>query len=258
MSMRPAPRSIRAFDCWASSRTPVALAMRPATSSALARSATPESISVVRWPERIAATAAAMCGCSTRARASGGVTALSGARGFGPGRVGGQDQRRDAPGRGARLRDRLRGIARHMVGFGHPVHPVRHRTRQAFDVAGQRRVVLQVIGGVIADDVDDRRAGALGVVQVGQAVGQARAQVQQGRRRLFRHARIAVGGAGHHAFEQAQHAAHLRLAVQRRDEMHFGGAGIGETGVDTAGQQGVAEGVRAVHIRSLCSWVLPV
>ena len=79
MSMRPAPRSRRAFDCCASKRTPVALAMRPATSRACARKATPDSISVVRLPERMAATAAAMCGCSTCARASGAVTALNGA-----------------------------------------------------------------------------------------------------------------------------------------------------------------------------------
>ncbi len=174
--------------------------------------------------------------------------------GLGPGGIGWQDQRCDTPGSGSRLRDGLRCITGNMVGVLHPADPVRHGTRQALDVAGQRRVVFQVIGCVIADDVDDRRAGAPGVVQIGQAVGQARAQVQQRRRRLFRHPGVAVGGAGHHAFEQSQHAAHTGLAVERGHEMHFGSARIGKAGVDTAGQQGVAEGVRAVHIRSLSSW----
>src|SRR3546814_4225861 len=43
-------------------------------------------------------------------------------------------------------------------------------------------------------------------------------------RSLVRHAPVAVGGAGHHAFEQAKHAAHARHLVERRDEMHLRGA----------------------------------
>jgi hypothetical protein len=66
----------------------------------------------------------------------------------------------------------------------------------ARQVRGQRRVILQVVAGVVADDVDDRRAGALRVVHVGQAVGKARAEVQQRGRGLVRHARVAVGRAG--------------------------------------------------------------
>ena len=49
--------------------------------------------------------------------------------------------------------------------------------------------------------------------------------------------RIAVGGAGHHALEQPEHAAHPRHAVKCRHEMHLAGAGIGETGVHAAGKQ---------------------
>ncbi len=47
----------------------------------------------------------------------------------------------------------------------------------------QRRVMLQVGGGVIADDVDHAGARAPRVVDVGHAVREARAQMQQGRRR---------------------------------------------------------------------------
>jgi hypothetical protein len=71
--------------------------------------------------------------------------------------------------------------------------------------------------------------------------------MQQGRGGLARHAGIAVGRARHHAFEQAQHAAHARFTVQRRHEMHLGGAGIAETDFDAAVGKGMDQGFRAVH-----------
>ena len=161
--------------------------------------------------------------------------------------IGRKDQGGDPPRRRARLGDGLGRIARHLIGTPGGPDPVRHRGGQRLDVAGQRRIVLQVVAGMIAHQIDDRRAGAPGVVQVGQPVGQPRPEVQQGCRRLVGHPRIAIRRAGDHAFEQAEHAAHPRLAVERCDEMHFGGAGVGEAGIDAAGQQGVAECVGAVH-----------
>src|SRR3546814_11156049 len=59
---------------------------------------------------------------------------------------------------------------------------------------------------------------------------EAGAEMQQGGGWLVRHAPVAVGGAGHHAFEQAKHAAHARHLVERRDEMHLRGARIGKAG----------------------------
>jgi hypothetical protein len=58
------------------------------------------------------------------------------------------------------------------------------------------------------------------------------AQVQQGRGRLVGHPRVAVGGAGGHALEQASTHAHPRLAVERGDEVHLAGAGVGEADLD--------------------------
>ena len=81
-----------------------------------------------------------------------------------------------------------------------------------------------MVGGLVPHQVDDRGPGPAGVVQVGQAVGQARPAVEQGDRRLARHAPVAVGGAGDHPFEQAQDAAHARDPVQGRHEMHLAGA----------------------------------
>ncbi len=85
-----------------------------------------------------------------------------------------------------------------------------------------------MVSGVLADHVDDRCVGAPGVVQVRQSVGQSRTQVQQGAGRLARHPAVAVGSAGDHAFEQAQHRPHAGFLIQRGNEVHLRGTGIGE------------------------------
>jgi hypothetical protein len=71
--------------------------------------------------------------------------------------------------------------------------------------------------------------------------------MQKRRGQLAGHARIAVGGAGHHSLEQAENAAHPLDAVERGDEMHLGGAGIGEAGVDPAAHQRPHDRLGAVH-----------
>jgi hypothetical protein len=112
---------------------------------------------------------------------------------------------------------------------------------------------VQVIGGVIADHIDHGRSGAAGVVQIGQAVTQPRAQVQQGHRGLVGHPAIAIGRARHHAFEQTQDGAHPVLAIDRRDQLHFGRARIGEAHFHPAIGQCFDKGFGPVHAR-----VLPV
>ena len=87
------------------------------------------------------------------------------------------------------------------------------------------------------------------VVQVGEAVGEAGAEVQQRRGRLAGHARVAIGGAGHHALEQAEHAAHPGDRVERRDEMHLRRAGVGEADIDAPAGQGMDQ-ASAPFIRS--------
>ena len=139
------------------------------------------------------------------------------------------------------------GIGAHRGGRGGGAHPGRGAARPALGVGGQRRVVRAVVGRLVAHDVDDRRLRAAGVVQVGEAVGEARAAVQQRRRRLAGHARVAVGRAGHHALEQAEHAAHAGHAVECGDEVHLRGAGVAEAGIDAAFQQRVDEAFGAVH-----------
>ena len=100
---------------------------------------------------------------------------------------------------------------------------------------------------MLADDVDDAGMRLLGVVQIGKAVGEAGPEMQQRRGRRALHAEIAVGGAGHHALEQAEHAAHALDPIQRGDEMHLRGAGIGKADVNAARDQGPHQTFRTVH-----------
>ena len=162
-----------------------------------------------------------------------------------------QDQRCDLSGMGARGLHRHSGIGAHRGRCGGGTDPRRGAARPALGIGRQRRVVRAMVGRLVAHDVDDRRLRAPGVVQVGEPVGEARAAVQQRRRRLARHARVAIGCAGHHALEQAEDAAHSRDAVECGDEVHLGGAGIAEAGFDAAVQQTVHKAFGAVH-----GWVL--
>ena len=124
---------------------------------------------------------------------------------------------------------------------------MREGPSDAFDVGGERRVVLDVIERVLAHDVDDAGTCLFGVVQVGGGIGEARAEMQQGRGRLVGHAVVAIGGAAADAFEQAEHAAHAFDAVEGPDKMHFRGARIGEAYLDATLHQGPNQTLRSVH-----------
>ena len=115
----------------------------------------------------------------------------------------------------------------------------RHGCGHAFDVTRERCIVLQVIRRMIAHHVENRRSGALRVVQVGHAIGKARAEVQQVERGLVGHAAIAIGGTRDHALKETQHRADMGLFIERSDELHLGGAWIGKAGVDAVFRQGI-------------------
>ena len=106
---------------------------------------------------------------------------------------------------------------------------------------------MRVIGRVIADDINERRLGAARVVEVRQTIGEARPEMQQRAGRLVGHAAIAIRHAGDRAFEEAQDGAHTIDLVQRGDEMHFRGAGIGEADLDIGGDQRAHEAFGAIH-----------
>ena len=98
----------------------------------------------------------------------------------------------------------LPGFGSEVSGIRDPVSgldPDRVRAGEAEDVGGERRIIAQVRDGVIADDVDHRRPGALGVVDVGAAIQEAGAEVEQCHGGVAGDAGMAVGGSGRDPFE---------------------------------------------------------
>ena len=171
-----------------------------------------------------------------------------GSVGFVPGGIGRQDQGRNLARCAARGLHRAGAVGGDIARTSRRAHPVRHRTRHAFDVGGQRGIVGDVVAGMLADDVDDAGARLLRVVQIGQPVAQARPQVQQGGGRLAGEPVIAVGRAGDHALEQAQHAAHALDLVQGRNEVHFGRAGVAEADLHFARHERAHQTFGSVHV----------
>ena len=227
-------------------RAPVAAAIRLARRCAPSRRARPPSrISTFRFSRRTRA--ALRTAMRVRLRRGGHRQRRGDRAALVPGGVGGQHQGRDLAGRGAGGLHGDRGVGAHLLGLGRGAHPGGDAARPAFGVGGQRRVVGAVVGGLVADDVDDAAAGAAGVVQAGEAVGEAGAAMQQGRRGLLRHAPIAVGGAGDDVLLQAEHAAHAGDAVERGDEVHLAGAGVGEADIHAAAEQRSHQAFGSVH-----------
>jgi hypothetical protein len=158
--------------------------------------------------------------------------------------VGGQDQRRDPPRRRRRRLDhrpaRLARVLRRLD-RARPADGAGERD----DVRRERRVEGTVRGRVVADPVDDGRAGAARVVQVREPVGKARSEVQKGRRRPAGHPRPPVGRARADALEQPEHRAQLGHAVEGRDDRHLGGAGVREAHLHAGGHRRLDQAVRA-------------
>ena len=111
-----------------------------------------------------------------------------------------------------------------------------------------------MMGRLVAHHVENGRLRAPRIVQIGKSIAQARPAMQQGDRRRLRHSPVTIGCAGRDALEQAEHAMHARYAVERRDEMHFAGARIGEAGVDARREQRADQGFSAVQCRIPCLW----
>ena len=81
---------------------------------------------------------------------------------------------------------------------------------------------------VVADQIDDGRAGAPGVVEVGDAVRKARAQVQKGEGWLLGHSPVAICRPCADALEESEHGADLRHLIEGGDKGKLGRARIRE------------------------------
>ena len=177
---------------------------------------------------------------------------------FGPGGVRRQDQRRNLSRRRQRCLHRGGTVEGHLLDALAGTDPVRDRLGEALNVGCQRSVERAVVGRVLADDVDDGCLCAPRVVQIRQAVGKPRPKVQKGAGGSVHHTAVAVRSAGHHTFEQAQHAAHIGFRVQRGHKMHLRGARIREAHVDIAAEQCTHERACTVGlVACACShWVI--
>ena len=90
-------------------------------------------------------------------------------------------------------------------------------------------------------------AGAPRVVDVGGAVREPGAAMEQRRGRPSRHSRVTVGASGHHCLREAEHAAHAGDLVERRDEVHLRRARVGEAGIDAARQKRANQAFGSIH-----------
>ena len=86
----------------------------------------------------------------------------------------------------------------------------------------------------------------LGVVEVGEAVGEADAEMEQHGGGAAGHARVAVGRARRDVLVQAEHAAQPRLGVERLDDAHLGRARVREHRHDARAPQRDDQLLRAV------------
>lgn len=112
-----------------------------------------------------------------------------------------------------------------------------------------------MVAGMVADDIYHGCVAALGVVEIGQSVAHAGAEMQQGAGWLSGHAGITVGGAGGDALEQAQDRTHALDPVEGGDHVHFRGAGIGETDLHPLVDQGAHQAFRCEHRLSSSRYV---
>ena len=169
--------------------------------------------------------------CRRHPARRGGRGAVGGDAALVPRRIARQDQRRDIRAGAGGRRYRLRRVSAHFGGAGRGFHPVGDRPRDPLDIGGQRGVEGDMGDGVLAHDIDDAGPGLLGVVQVGKAVGEAGAEMEEGRGGLARNTEIPVRRARGDGLMQREDGAHGGRLVQRGDEMHLRRAGIGETDV---------------------------
>ena len=151
--------------------------------------------------------------------------------------LGGDNQRGNLSRCGTRGNDGFSGVAPQLGRSGRRAQPFGIGPRDRFDVGRKRRVIEQMLGRVLANDADDRNLRTTCVMQVRRAICETGTEMKQRACRLLRHACIAICSSRHHTFKKAKHTAHLRPLVQRGDDMHFGGAGIRETGVNASSDQ---------------------
>ena len=164
-----------------------------------------------------------------------------------PGRIGRQDQRRDAARRRRAAAMACGAIAAPQRRPRRRCAASRIRPRERLDIGRQRRVEMAVKGRVVADDIDQRHMRAARVVQIGQGIRETWPQMKQRARRLSASCAHSRRRRRRPRLRKARHAAHRGRAVQSGDEVNFGRAGIHEADVRRRRHQRADQAFRAVH-----------
>ena len=152
---------------------------------------------------------------------------------------------------------RIRAVVADLLDGVRRAEPAGDVVRERIDVRVERRVVLVVVGRVVADEVDDGYVRASRVVQVRDPVAETGTEVQQGGGGPIRHAGISVGRARDDSLEQSEDRAHLRDGVERGDEVHLRRARVREADVHPRVDERTDQGLGAVHCSSPGSKIVP-
>ena len=97
--------------------------------------------------------------------------------------------------------------------------------------------MLQMIGRMLAHQIDDGYLSPARIVQIRETIPETGAEMQEGARGFFSHARVAIGGSGGNTFEETKRATYLLDSVKRSDQMNFRSARVCKAGVDASGEQ---------------------
>ena len=111
--------------------------------------------------------------------------------------------------------------------------PIRYWTSEANDIGRQQCIILQVIGGVVADDIDDRCRGAAGVVRLARPFARP-GPMQKCHSGFACNAAITISSTSCYTFKKTKYRPQPLNGVEGCNQMHFRGTGVAKTDIDTA------------------------
>jgi hypothetical protein len=101
---------------------------------------------------------------------------------------------------------------------------------------------------MLPDDIDKRRMGAPGIVEIGDAVAETRAEMEQGHGRFSLHPAESVSRAGADAFEESENGLDACYPVKGGNDGKLGCARIGETYLDPTVDGSLDKRFSSVHL----------
>ena len=100
---------------------------------------------------------------------------------------------------------------------------------------------------MLPDEAYYRCARPSGVMEVSDAVGEARPEMEQGHGGFLEHSAVAIGSSGADAFKEAQNRLDARPGIERQHYGHFCSSGIGKAYLNTGSDSGLYNKVGTVH-----------